>query len=77
MYNEVTLFEARYEVHTLSIQTMLSDDEIPCYPLSQTSFNIYRVLMKIKPQSITQTNYFNVFNFVQLFLKTQYYTRGL
>ena len=78
LYNEVTLFEARYEVHTLSIQTMLSDDEIPCYPLSQTSFKfIYRALMKIKRQSITQTNDFNVFNFVQLFLKTQYFTRGL
>ena len=70
MYNEVTLFEARYEVHTLSIQTMLSDDEIPSYPLSQTSFRfIYRALMKIKRQNITQKNYFYVFNFDNFFYK--------
>ena len=69
LYNQVTLFETRYEVHTLSIQTMLSDDEIPCYPLSQTSFKfIYRALMKIKRQNITQKNYFYVFNFDNFFL---------
>ena len=68
LYNEVTLFEAKYEVHTLSIQTMLSDDEIPSYPLSQTSFRfIYRALMKIKRQNIIQKNYSFVFNFDNFF----------
>ena len=78
LYNEVTLFEAKYEVHTLSIQTMLSDDEIPCYPLSQTSFKfIYRALMKIKRQNITQKITFMCLILTIFFIKTQYHTRGL